>query len=130
MGGTKFAHEIRPPLHEAVMKNDMKKVKRLIANGAKVTEKDHWGWPPLMLAIQHDHYDMVVYLVEEAGASIAAQDNDGWNVQEFVHQNSQDEEIIRYILMRGKTGKKTHVDEDTYKEIKGELPETNIFKAG
>eukprot|EP00327_Prymnesium_parvum_P047285 CAMPEP_0205877658 /NCGR_PEP_ID=MMETSP1083-20121108/14437_1 /ASSEMBLY_ACC=CAM_ASM_000430 /TAXON_ID=97485 /ORGANISM="Prymnesium parvum, Strain Texoma1" /LENGTH=74 /DNA_ID=CAMNT_0053240477 /DNA_START=69 /DNA_END=293 /DNA_ORIENTATION=- len=51
------------------MKNDLTSVKRLVKGGShSIREKDASGWTPLMLAIQHSLYDMVEYLVDEAGA--------------------------------------------------------------
>mmetsp|Transcript_16311 Transcript_16311/g.37276 ORF Transcript_16311/g.37276 Transcript_16311/m.37276 type:complete len:126 (+) Transcript_16311:200-577(+) len=76
------------------------------------------GWTPLMLAIQHSLYDMVEYLVDEAGAPLDAITNNGWNMHEFIHQHDIDGDIIKFVLRKSSVST-AHVDAATYREAMG-----------
>jgi len=90
------------PLINAVRKNNLAAVKDILINyEGNITETDEVGWTPLMHAIHMHHFEMVEFLVDEAHAPLGNEENCGWFIQEFVHQE-QDADITRFILMRGK----------------------------
>lgn len=61
------------PLHEAAKNGNMERAKRLIAEGADVTARDHFGRTPLALVYIHDQREMAELLIAH-GADLDAQD--------------------------------------------------------
>jgi hypothetical protein len=64
-------------LREAVMKNDLPRVKQLIASGADVNAVDRYGFNILFYAAMMDKKDMVAYLIGQ-GADATQRDAHGW----------------------------------------------------
>ena len=51
-------------LHEAVMKNDVDKIRYLLKQGADVNKKNKFGETPLSLAVEYDS-DLMLYVDDE-----------------------------------------------------------------
>lgn len=73
MAGLGGAHAQTKGLHEAVDRNDLAALRRLIASGAPLNERDAQGRTPLLLATQNNRVDAVRLLIE-AGADVNAKD--------------------------------------------------------
>ena len=57
------------PLTQAVIKDDVRQVKQLLAQGEEINQTNKVGWTPLMLAAGHRNKDMVDVLLAE-GADV------------------------------------------------------------
>ncbi|OWF54535.1 tonsoku-like protein [Mizuhopecten yessoensis] len=55
-------------LHKACISGNLKKVKKLIEQGHPVNPRDYCGWIPLHEAANHDHSEIVSYLLEHGAA--------------------------------------------------------------
>jgi len=64
-------------LHQAAAKGDLKKVRKLVEEGADVNARDNIGYTPLHYAASYGHLDVARLLLEE-GADVNARDNAGW----------------------------------------------------
>ena len=62
--------EANAKLHQAVLSNQTKAVKKYLKQGASVNyREDNRGWTPLLFAVEAEHYEMVKILVD-GGADI------------------------------------------------------------
>ncbi|XP_060084011.1 tonsoku-like protein [Ylistrum balloti] len=55
-------------LHRACIEGNLKKVKKLVEQGHPVNPRDYCGWIPLHEAANHDHSEIVSYLLEHGAA--------------------------------------------------------------
>jgi len=75
-GAKKPRLNITTDLHGAAGAGDLAKVQKLIADGANVNAKDHWGRTPLHAAAAGGHGEVVEVLVR-CGARIDSEDPAG-----------------------------------------------------
>jgi len=57
------------PLHQSAKEGDLTKCKSLLAEGLDMNALNEFGWSPLIIAVQNNHFD-VAKLLLEAGAPI------------------------------------------------------------
>jgi ankyrin repeat protein len=94
---------VLPTLDEAVAKNELNTVKRLLENGASVNERNNDGVAPLQIAITRKNPDMVSLLLEN-GANVNELNRYGntplhfVNVLNWGHKNP---EISKLLLEKG-----------------------------
>ncbi len=89
----------RSPLMKAVIKGDLKEVKKLIKNGADINKKEYNGKTPLMMACYGRYYKIVEFLIE-SGADINIKDEAGWNA--LIHAVVKgDIDIIDLLMKEG-----------------------------
>ena len=100
-GTTKFKrNEVGDtPLHEACIKNDLKRVRSLINQGHEVNPKDNAGWVPLHEACNHGHYQIAEYLIEH-GADVNARGLKGMSPLHDAATNGH-YEIMRLLMKHG-----------------------------
>ena len=55
------------PLHLVAIYNNLELAKLLISSGAKVNEKDKWGFTPLRVAAGNNHQEMRDLLISHGG---------------------------------------------------------------
>ena len=65
------------PLTDAVEAGDLATVKKLIAGGTNINEKDHGGWTPFLKACEYGHLEIAQEL-KKAGADINAPSSFKW----------------------------------------------------
>jgi ankyrin repeat protein len=72
---------VRPPfpVHKAAFKGILEEVKRLLAAGSDVNQRDADGATPLMHAVAGGR-EAVCRLLIEHGADLTVRDNEGWTV--------------------------------------------------
>ena len=58
-------------LFTAIVAEDFEQLKRLVEDGANITEVDHQGFTPLHVAVMKGYRDIVTYLLEK-GADVTA----------------------------------------------------------
>ncbi len=68
--------DITQELSNAVIANDLDRVKFLVGKGADVNQADSQGWTPLLSAARQRHDDMIKLLIE-LGADVNLAKNDG-----------------------------------------------------
>lgn len=68
--------DITQELSNAVIANDLDRVKFLVGKGADVNQADNQGWTPLLSAARQRHDDMIKLLIE-LGADVNLAKNDG-----------------------------------------------------
>jgi ankyrin repeat protein len=90
---------INDELRSAVEKNDIKKVKELIAKGADVNAKDNHGTTPLMFAALMERAEAAKVLIEK-GADVNAKDPEGWTPLIFAIRLGQ-AEIAKLLIEKG-----------------------------
>jgi ankyrin repeat protein len=87
------------PLHWAVWDNCLKKVEKLISDGADLNAQGEHCQTPLHLAAKKGWQDVVRFLVKE-GADVNPKDQDGWTpLHEAAFNGSQ--EIIKLLVDSG-----------------------------
>jgi hypothetical protein len=64
-------------LVNAVERNDLESVKRLVAEGADVKERIRYGFTPFLLAAGNAHIPIMHWLLTEGGSSLAERTEDG-----------------------------------------------------
>ena len=79
-------------LHVAAARDDVAKVRRLVAAGADVDEAGAAGWTPLHVAACDWHVEVIRVLVE-LGANKEAKDDDGWTPLHMATLNGQVEAV-------------------------------------
>jgi hypothetical protein len=96
------------PLHTAVRENNVTEVKRLIASGADVNEKDYTGYTPLHWSANADFLNAVsvnclaiAQLLVDAGADVNAHDYYGENTPLDGAAFWGHEEMIKLLLNAG-----------------------------
>lgn len=96
------------PLHTAVRENNMTEVKRLIASGADVNEKDYTGYTPLHWSANADFLRAasadcltIAQLLVDAGADVNAHDYYGENTPLDGAAFWGHEEMIKLLLNAG-----------------------------
>jgi ankyrin repeat protein len=86
-----------PGLVDAINRGDVDDVKKLLAKGAPVNEKDeHLGRTPLIMASMTGHTEIVKMLLER-GADPNGTDMEGWTAIRYAHAYGHDEivELLR-----------------------------------
>ena len=89
------------PLHVAVKRGDLDKVKSLLLEGADVNSKDHAGWRPIHEAMREgDNALNIIRLLVEHNANINALSDSGSTA---LHDAAayMSEEIIEYLIKSG-----------------------------
>ncbi len=86
-------------LHIAAYNGQLKIVKYLIENGAKVDEKDPDGWTPLPLAAGNGHLEIVKYLIEN-GADVNAVEKDKWTALHLATKNGH-LKMVKHLIEKG-----------------------------
>ena len=89
-----------PPLHQACMKNDMKRVEQLIDGGADMDEKDHHGFAPLHWAAMDGHIDVMKVLLGKR-ADMDTRDNNGETPLHIAVRESEHRSVIDLLLDYG-----------------------------
>ncbi|MDD4520194.1 MAG: ankyrin repeat domain-containing protein, partial [Alphaproteobacteria bacterium] len=87
------------PLHEAVKKGDIEKVKSLLDSGMDANTQDEDGLAPLHEANENRDKEIVALLLE-AGANIDIEDNDGYTPLHYACANGA-KEIVALLLEAG-----------------------------
>ena len=69
-------------LHQAALIGELEEVKRLISNGAVISQYDDWhlpprNWTPLHYAAAGGNLSVIVYLIQ-SGADVLATDHSNW----------------------------------------------------
>jgi ankyrin repeat protein len=113
---------MRPPLHEQVLKSDMDGIRALIANGADLNQLDHLGHAPLHWAVMRGDIETVRILLE-AGADPNTLSGDGitpkWSAVDFGL-----EDIVNLLTeYKGKTATGEGFDNSSWSVFKGALGE-------
>lgn len=79
-----------PPLHQAVINNDIGETKSLIAQRTALEVGDSWGRTPLMAAVFHNRIEHARVLIN-AGANVNKIDNHGARVLDIAIANKRTE---------------------------------------
>ncbi|CAN2103767.1 ankyrin repeat domain-containing protein [Wolbachia pipientis] len=92
--------DLNNELSNAVVENNIDKVKESIRRGADVNTKVKNGRTPLHYAAQEGKLDVVKYLVEEKHADVNANDNDGFIPLHYAaaHGNLR---LVKYMVEKG-----------------------------
>ena len=102
--------DLADQLTDAAMGNDIQKVNALIAKGADVNAKSHYGLTPLECAVWNDHVELVKLLIakgvdvnekldnNETALSIAESKENSEAIKELIPDRS---EIIQLLIQAG-----------------------------
>ena len=89
------------PLHVAVKRGDIDKVRSLLLDGVDVNSKDHAGWRPIHEAMREGEYALdIISLLVDYGADINAKSETG-NTALHDATAYMSEEIIKYLVENG-----------------------------
>ena len=94
-----YAQSIEQRLIEAVKKENIKEVKRLIQAGANINAKDKKGKTPLHFAAQQGNFELVKLLIEN-GADVNAKDN-AWITPLHLAAYSNQVKVVRFLVEKG-----------------------------
>ena len=83
-----------PPLHQAVIREQVDVVRVLIARGAKVNQRDEVGWPPLHWAASR-HNLAVIDMLLDAGAEVNARDLSGQTALQRAWSDDSTKALLR-----------------------------------
>ena len=86
-------------LHNAIYRNDIKQVAKLIQNGADVNAPGEGTWTPLLIASKSGYVNAVVMLIHN-GANVNAGDNAGWRPihTACLHEHA---EVVQTLITEG-----------------------------
>ncbi len=96
LGAMACSADINDELASAVGKNDIQKVKGLIAKGADINAKDNHGTTPLMWASLMQATEAARLLIEK-GANVNTKDMYGWTT--LMHATGLGDTVIGKILL-------------------------------
>jgi len=89
-------------IHQAVKKNDLKRVQQLIDDGQSVNTIDHNGWTPLHEACAMGDRTMIDLLIKhQANINLPGGDERVTVLHEAVSNENPDETLIKYLLENG-----------------------------
>ena len=98
------------PLHVAVKRGDMEKVRSLLSEGANANSKDHAGWRPIHESMREgDNALRIIRLLVDHGADINAQSDSG-NTALHDAAAYMTHEIIEYLVKSGADPSVTNLD--------------------
>ena len=87
------------PLLQAVARDDIREVKRLLLAGVNPNEANPDGWTALMYAVQRRNH-VIVRLLVRSGADVNAADKTGWTPL-MTAAWTGDLEMVRFLVKNG-----------------------------
>jgi len=87
------------PLHSAICKKDLPRIKKLLDEGKNIEWKNSSGETPLLVAVEKNQFNIVKLLVER-GANVNAKNNDGYTPYLYAQVN-RNNDICNYLKQNG-----------------------------
>ena len=83
-------------LHLACNRGETDILRYLIAQGAKINERDKKNWTPLMLAASGGKVECTLVLLQEKNIDVTAKDNDGKDALKFAEERLVDVRMMSH----------------------------------